>query len=104
MTSVRMKLELNTLLNVAEEDGAFTSTCPAFGLASQGDTEEQAIENIVEAVGIFLEHCAAQGTLPQILQESGITRKEDNQLPTDDIHDIPRVVPFWIANASSQAA
>ncbi len=39
-----------------DEDGYFVAHCPALpGCHSQGDTEEQALENIKEAIALCLE-------------------------------------------------
>jgi predicted RNase H-like HicB family nuclease len=37
------------------EDGGFVSFDPRTGVASQGETEAEALENLVEAVELFLE-------------------------------------------------
>ncbi len=34
---------------------AFVSFCPELGVTSQGETEEAALENLREAVGLYLE-------------------------------------------------
>lgn len=48
----------NHLINDAvlkAEDGGFVSFDPRTGVASQGETEAEALQNLVEAVGLFLE-------------------------------------------------
>ena len=40
---------------VEREGDGYVSLCPEFDVASQGDTVEEAIENLREAVGLFLE-------------------------------------------------
>ena len=42
---------------VEEEGDGFVARCPEFDVASQGDTVEEATENLREAVELFLE-CA----------------------------------------------
>ena len=59
-----------------EETKQWVSVCPVLDLYSQGDTEEQAICNIHEAVSLFLGTCYEIGTLNQVLQERGFHRAE----------------------------
>ncbi len=45
-----------------DEDGAFVATVPALpGCISQGDTEEEALENVKEAIELHLESLAEDG-------------------------------------------
>jgi predicted RNase H-like HicB family nuclease len=45
-----------------DEDGVWVAECPAIpGCVSQGDTKEQAIENIKEAIAACLEVRAERG-------------------------------------------
>jgi predicted RNase H-like HicB family nuclease len=49
------KLSLTALLE--REGNGFVSLCPEFDIASQGETVEEALSNLKEAVELFLE-CA----------------------------------------------
>ncbi len=62
-----------------EEIKQWVSVCPVLDLYSQGDTEEQAIFNIHEAVSLFLGTCYEIGTLNQVLQERGFHRERGRQ-------------------------
>jgi predicted RNase H-like HicB family nuclease len=45
-----------------DEDGVFVAEVPSLpGCVSQGQTREQAIENIKEAIALYLESLAAHG-------------------------------------------
>lgn len=45
-----------TILIERDEDGVFIATCPALaGCHSQGDTREEAIENIKDAIALHIE-------------------------------------------------
>ncbi len=45
-----------------DEDGKFCVSCPALpGCHSQGDTREEAIANITEAITLYLEDLEASG-------------------------------------------
>ena len=54
-----------------EKPGMYVSYCPALDLCSQGETAKKARENIVEAVQLFIESCLEDGTLHNVLRESG---------------------------------
>jgi predicted RNase H-like HicB family nuclease len=40
---------------IQREDDAYVALCPEFDIASQGGTVEEARENVIEAVELFLE-------------------------------------------------
>ena len=48
------KREFSTIIT-KEETGGYSITCPALGIASQGETEKEALENIKEAIELFLD-------------------------------------------------
>ncbi|MGH9795385.1 MAG: type II toxin-antitoxin system HicB family antitoxin [Candidatus Acidiferrales bacterium] len=51
-----------TVTVVPDEDGVFVAECPAIpGCISQGKTEQEALENIKEAIGLCLEVRAERG-------------------------------------------
>ena len=54
-----------------DEDGVFVAEVPSLpGCVSQGETREQAVENIKEAIALYLESLAAHGEpVPQPITE-----------------------------------
>ena len=50
----------------------FLSACPALDLFSQGDTEEEAKNHLLDALNGFLETCQEMGTLQTVLSEAGL--------------------------------
>jgi len=55
-----------------DEDGVWVAECPSIpGCVSQGDTREQALNNIREAIGLCLETRAEQG-LPLTVETSQV--------------------------------
>ncbi len=51
-----------TVILQQESDGGFVATVPALpGCVSQGDTRAQAVANIREAIGVYLEDCIESG-------------------------------------------
>jgi predicted RNase H-like HicB family nuclease len=51
-----------TVVLEQEADGGYVVTVPALpGCVSQGDTREEALQNIREAIVLYVEHCRARG-------------------------------------------
>ena len=51
-----------TVLLDQEPDGGFVAIAPALpGCVSQGDTHDEAIDNIREAAELYIEDCVASG-------------------------------------------
>jgi len=49
-------MKLMVVLEPCEEDGGFTALAPALpGCISEGDTEEEALRNIQEAIELYME-------------------------------------------------
>jgi|GEM_PF-2569099 len=43
----------NLAFAIVEEDGAFVATCPELEIASEGDTVEESLDNLLEAVELY---------------------------------------------------
>jgi predicted RNase H-like HicB family nuclease len=52
---------------IQPEDGAFVALCPELEIASQGDTVEEARDNLREALELFFE-CAPSAEVKQRLK------------------------------------
>lgn len=64
-------LKFNVTLN-RDEDGVWVVECPAIpGCVSQGQTREEALENIEDAIGLCLEVRAERGLPPPKMGEPG---------------------------------
>lgn len=51
-----------TVILQQESDGGFVATVPSLpGCVSQGDTRAEAMANIREAIGVYIEDCIASG-------------------------------------------
>ncbi len=68
---IRMTLVLP--YKVKKNDSWYISSCSMLDIHSQGKTEKKAIENLNEALALFLFSCFERGTLVEVLKESGIT-------------------------------
>ncbi len=56
---------------IFKEDDVFVSYCPQLNVSSFGDTPEDALESIHEALSLFLKECQRMGTLNEVLEEAG---------------------------------
>lgn len=68
-----------TALIKEEVEGGYSVSCPELGVASQGETIEEAKKNIVEAVELYLESAKELGILDEILEEAGIDKKNTKE-------------------------
>jgi len=72
-------MEKQLLLNIAikkEAEGGFSVVCNDLGVASQGETIDESMENIKEAVELYLESAEKLGIMDEIFEKLGLTRKE----------------------------
>ena len=68
-----MKMFDYTVVVWKEKEG-YVSKCPELGVASCGDSAPDAIQNIKDAVGLYLENAEALGMLDDV--KESITTKE----------------------------
>jgi len=57
-----------------EEDDQIVALCPELNVSSFGDTAEEALAALQEAVTLFLEECQRMDTLAIVLEEAGYYR------------------------------
>lgn len=63
-----------------EEEGQIVALCPELNVSSFGDTPQEALAALQEAVTLFLETCQSMGTLETVLEEAGYRR--ESQAPS----------------------
>ena len=54
------------------EDGQYVARCVELGTASCGDTVEEAVENIAEAIAVHLNALEKLGQLEEVLRAAGV--------------------------------
>lgn len=69
-----MQRQLTAIIE-REEDG-YVSLCPELDIASQGDTVEEARENLREAVELFFETASSKEIQKRLRDEVYVTRLE----------------------------
>ncbi|MCD4841286.1 MAG: type II toxin-antitoxin system HicB family antitoxin [Methanosarcinales archaeon] len=55
--------EFNVTAVIWQEDEAYVSKCPELEVASAGDTPQEALENLKEAVDLYIENAKILGIL-----------------------------------------
>ncbi|MCC8997893.1 MAG: type II toxin-antitoxin system HicB family antitoxin [Candidatus Contendobacter sp.] len=61
---------------IEREGNGYVSLCPELDIASQGDTIQEARDNLQEAVELFFETASLAETLQRLHEEVYITRLE----------------------------
>jgi predicted RNase H-like HicB family nuclease len=69
-------MEIESTIRVFKEGRTFVAHALELDVASCGATKERALKNLKEAVRLFLEEADKLGTLQQILEEAGYTRRK----------------------------
>ncbi len=71
-----MGKELILTIVVRKEQGRYSSWCPELDVASQGDTVEEARQNLQEAVELQVETMVENGDLNELLEKVGLTAQD----------------------------
>ena len=74
-----MKTKFTAILRY--EENMVVALTPELDIASQGSTPEEALENLKEAVGLFLESAAPAEVEGRLREESWITQFEADYAP-----------------------
>ena len=72
-------MEGRLVLNVAlkeEPEGGYSVICTDLDVASQGETIDEAIESIKEAVELYLESAIELGIIDEVLDTLGLTKED----------------------------
>lgn len=68
---------------IRKERKGYSSFCPEFEVASCGDTVEEAKENLIEAVELYLENAKNLGILKDVLEEGGFVHTNGILTPNE---------------------
>lgn len=79
--------QLNIKVEIFKEDYFYVALCPSLNVSSFGETIDEAKKSLVEALNIFIEECSEMGTLEEVLEESGFTKKDQNWLPRQAVSE-----------------
>ncbi len=75
-----VQIDLRLPASVKKKGKWYISYCPPLDVVTQGRTQKEALDNLAEAVSLFIETCYERGTLEQILKECGFRRAQDRDI------------------------
>ena len=90
---------------VHREGNLFVSRCEGLPVASQGESESEAIVNLTEAVQLFVDDALAHGSLAEVVRRYGW--QATHELPARDSWDrflVPVRVPHHVASSLESSA
>ena len=68
-------------IEIFKEGDVYVAVSPQLNVSSFGETVEEARASLREAVAAFIEECQAMGTLDEVLEEAGFSRKNEDREP-----------------------
>lgn len=72
-------MEKEIILNVSikkESEGGYSVVCTDLDVASQGETVDEAVENIKEAIELYIESAEELGIIDEVFEKLGISEEE----------------------------
>jgi len=96
-----IQFSVQVSIQVKREGMWFIASCPALDLHSQGRSEKEALDNVGEAIQLFVESCYERGTLEQVLKESGFQPGKGSVEVRDENHVIN--VPLSLVARNAEA-
>ena len=72
----KLQFEMKLPVEIFKDGSVYVSCCHIFDVYSQGNTEEEAKKNLIEALTGFIITCYEMGTLSEVLRDSGFLPAE----------------------------
>ena len=76
---------------IERDGGQYASICPELGVASCGDSIQEAINNLDDAIELYLDHLESAGFLSRVFAEKGI---ELHRHESDLDESVQRLIPL----------
>ncbi len=94
LKTLKAKMTKQILLTVVvkEEEKGYSVICPELNVASQGETFEETISNIKEAIELYIESAEQLGIIDEVLEQLGISKEDfekDKILPKIITANVP---------------
>ena len=80
-------------LSVEEADGQYAAYCPELGVATCGDTEEEAFANLDDAITVHLNALEEVGAREEFFRERNITMRPTRTAPLKVSRTINQRIP-----------
>ena len=84
-----LTITIKAPVDIYQDGSVFVAKCARFDVITQGNTFEEAHENLIEALTLFIETCFEMGTLEEVLREAGFK-------PASTTEDVPDNCPNHI--------
>jgi predicted RNase H-like HicB family nuclease len=118
MATIEFTINVNCQIRHDDDAGVFVSHCPTLNVYSQGETEEEALEAIKEAVSLHVTTAFDFARLDKVLRKAGFEKFSPDQAmgavesPGEfvkvelrkDVKDFPISLPFHLRADSRQYA
>ena len=80
-----LRFEFKLPAKISKKGAWFISWCPLLDVYSQGKSKKAALNNLEDALKLFIESCYQRGVLAQVLNDSGFNPVGDQEeLPDHD--------------------
>ena len=101
-----IQLNMHLPAKIIKKRDIFISHCPTLDVCSQGNTEEEAKHNLIEAITAFVISCFNRGTLEEVLKDCGFSPINDaakKQVKSRGVDYIDVPIPLIAAHQNQQA-
>ena len=94
-------MEIQFTTRMFKEGRTFVAQALELDVSSCGGSKEKALQNLKEAVRLFLEEAGKMGTLEQILEEAGYSKRK-SKLASPNFISVQRVtLPLPLTHAKA---
>lgn len=90
----RVYFHLSLPAKTRKKASIYISSCAVLDIHSQGYSEKESRENLIEAVQLFITTCFERGTLDQVLKECGFQALKARVKPVKNHRFITVPIPF----------
>src|SRR3989304_1878743 len=99
---MQISMKIKVPATIGKKGKYYISCCPILVVCSQGETEKKALNNLVEAINLFLISCLERGTLDEVLKACGFVpaKKVVKEKPFPArFKSLDITIPYWIRQA-----
>jgi predicted RNase H-like HicB family nuclease len=97
MKPIKIEFSAKLPFRIKKSGKYYISDCPILDVYSQGNTEEEAKVNLIDALSLFFISCYERGTLDSVLKECGFeATKPSKKKRKIDFNYIDVPIPFSV--------
>ena len=108
MSELQISFKVGVSIQKDDEINAWVAACSPFDVWSQGKTKKEALDNIHEALNIFLVSCFDRGTLDEVMKQCGVKPSNVSQAKSKakkasaQTKNIDVAIPFDVFHSAGQ--